>query len=389
MLAVPARNRINPSHRIPSLDGLRAVSILIVLLSHASGTVHFKQLPLSHVWFAFGPFGVKVFFVISGFLITMLLLKEEKARGRISLGNFYFRRAFRILPVAYTFILTLAILSAAGLVFLPKYNLLFAATFTMNHVRQGSWLTGHLWSLSIEEQFYLVWPLVFLIAGAKVREWCCVAAVFIAPLLRAATYYFAPPVFDAMQESLLFMGDAIAMGCLLALWAPRLEASSAWRRVIDSRWFFLAPILAVASYATLNHNLWPGFYFAIGDSVCLVSIAAVVWREIHRIHWSTKFLNFRPVVYVGVLSYSLYVWQQIFLNIFSTQWVNRFPQNLLFAFAAAAVSYHFIETPFLKLRERISERKKLRSAQAARAPGDEAPASVLAAASPGSQEKTF
>ena len=341
-------------HRIPSLDGLRAISILIVMLSHVSGTVNFKQLPFSHMLFSFGPFGVKVFFVISGFLITMLLVKEEKAKGSVSLGKFYFRRAFRILPVAYTFILVLALLAVLGVIYLPKYNLLFAATFTMNHVREGSWLTGHLWSLSIEEQFYLVWPLLFLLSTGRTRERICVAVLLGAPVLRIATYYFAPAVFDAMQESLLFTGDSIAVGCLLALWAPRLKESQWWKNFIESRWFVLTPAIAVAAYSTLNHNLWPGFYFGIGNSICLVCLAAVVWRVIHVPDGTTRFLNSGPLVYIGILSYSLYIWQQIFLNIFSTKWVNHFPQNLLFAFVAAAVSYHFIETPFLKLRERLS-----------------------------------
>ncbi len=365
MTVSSVENRIKKSHRIPSLDGLRALSILIVMLSHVSGTVNFKQLPLSHMLFSFGPFGVKVFFVISGFLITMLLLKEEQAKGRISLGNFYFRRAFRILPVAYTFILTVYILSKAGLVFLPKYNLLFASTFTMNHVREGTWVTGHLWSLSIEEQFYLVWPAFFLLTRAKTRERLCVAVVFLAPILRVLSYYFAPGIFDAMQESLLYSGDAIAMGCLLALWAPRLTESAAWTRLIRSRWFFIAPLVGIAAYSTLNHNLWPGFYFGVGNSVCLFCIAAIIWRVTHYSDWTTSTLNFFPLVYIGVLSYSLYIWQQIFLNILSTSWVNRFPQNLVFSFSAAIVSYHFVETPFLKLRERLSAWKRSRSSASA------------------------
>ena len=115
----------------------------------------------------FGPFGVKVFFVISGYLITTLLIHEECEYGRISIKKFYIRRAFRIWPVAYAFILVAAVLAWMGVITLPVGNLIYASTFTMNHVLIGSWWTGHLWSLAIEEQLYLVWPAIFFIGAQR------------------------------------------------------------------------------------------------------------------------------------------------------------------------------------------------------------------------------
>ena len=334
-----------PSHRIPSLDGLRAISIAIVLAAHAAETQNLRVEPYSHALYGFGAFGVKVFFVISGFLITTLLLNEERKRGRISLGMFYFRRTFRIWPVAYTYILVIALMSAFGLAEIPKHNLIYALTFTMNHAQNGAWITGHLWSLAVEEQFYLLWPLVFLLTGYRGRWMSCLGIVIAAPLLRIGTILYAPRAFDVMQSSLLFLGDAIAIGCLLALFSGPLSKSASAKRFFESRWFFLVPILAVAMYATLQSNLWPKFHFAIGDTISLLCIAATIWRVISWQDWATRILNSRIFVFVGVLSYSLYVWQQIFLDETGRFWINRFPQNLVAAFITAVLSYYVVETP--------------------------------------------
>jgi peptidoglycan/LPS O-acetylase OafA/YrhL len=120
--------------------------------------------------------------------------------------------------------------------------------------------------------------------------------------------------------------------------------------------------MAVAMYATLQSNLWPKFHFAIGNTISLLCVAAVIWRVISWQDWATRILNSRVFVFVGILSYSLYVWQQIFLDESGRFWINRFPQNLVLAFLAAAFSYYVVETPFLRLRERLSSRLRARRA---------------------------
>jgi peptidoglycan/LPS O-acetylase OafA/YrhL len=334
-------------HRIPSLDGCRAISIILVILSHLCDTPSFHSFdPYARMIYHFGPFGVKVFFVISGFLITTLLLNEERKNGRISIKMFYIRRAFRIWPVAYAFILVLAVLAWRNWITLPAHNLLYAATFLINHVQEGSWFTGHFWSLAIEEQFYLVWPLVFL-----------------APLLRTLSYVYQPGIFDAMQQSLLFKGDAIAVGCLLALFSKELETSRMVHCLITLRGFFVIPVISVIMYITLKP--FPVFYWAAGESIALLCIAASIWRVVHVRDLAFWFLNTKWLVTVGVLSYSLYVWQQLFLNPMSASVFNRVPLNLLLVCGVAAFSYHFIESPFLRLRPILAQwfQSRRRSAQ--------------------------
>src|SRR5207249_7673280 len=101
--------------------------------------------------------GVTVFFVISGFLITGLLMREQGRSGQISLKRFYLRRAFRILPAFYTYILLVMACGALGLVEIKKYDAVWAALFTADY-REQPWVLGHSWSLAVEEQFYLLWP---------------------------------------------------------------------------------------------------------------------------------------------------------------------------------------------------------------------------------------
>jgi peptidoglycan/LPS O-acetylase OafA/YrhL len=175
------------SDRLPSLDGLRAISIVIVVGAHAVGTFGAPGWLQPLAFFINGSLGVRIFFCISGFLITYLLLQERKHTGLIDLKAFYVRRALRILPAAYAFIAVLAILTAAGLLRLPACNFVTALTFTKNY---GCVVLAdaHLWSLGVEEQFYLLWP--FIVAPCSPMRTMAVATAlcFVAPLSRGLEY---------------------------------------------------------------------------------------------------------------------------------------------------------------------------------------------------------
>jgi peptidoglycan/LPS O-acetylase OafA/YrhL len=150
--------------RIPSLDGLRGICILLVLAAHVSETSNLPQL-----FFVGGlaPIGLVVFFVLSGFLITTVLMTEHSRAGRISLKNFYLRRFLRIFPVAYLYIAVIALLSFWGVIGLRPHDLTFAVSYLMDFHHDRSWYLGHLWYLTVEEQFYLVWPVTVIILGFR------------------------------------------------------------------------------------------------------------------------------------------------------------------------------------------------------------------------------
>ncbi len=342
----------NGPDRIPSLDGCRAISILLVVVAHLCETPAFQGFtPYSRLMFHFGPFGVKVFFVISGFLITNLLLNEERRHGVVSIKEFYIRRAFRIWPVAYAYLLVVAFLAWRHVIVVAPHHFIYAGTFLMNHIQKANWFTGHFWSLAIEEQFYVVWPIAFLLTARRGRLICCWLILFLAPLLRTVAYLYEPALYGEMQLSLLFMGDAIAIGCLLALLSRELETSRIVHRIIHLRYFFVIPVLSVIMYTALK--LFPVFYFAAGQSIALLCIAATLWKVMHVRDVAFRFLNTWPLVKIGVFSYSLYVWQQLFVNPTSPSVLKYLPLNLLLVCVATTFSYYCVEVPFQRLRPRF------------------------------------
>ena len=181
---IPRTNAESLKSRLPCLDGLRAISIFFVLAAHVQSTLPHKIPRWLNLMIPRGDLGVFVFFVLSGFLITHLLQKEWLATGGISLRNFYLRRILRIFPAFYFFLLTLILLSAFGVLSIARSHFLDAGFFLWNYKQiwdptlgQGNWFLGHFWTLSLEEQFYLLWPL---------SNWLCTH------LLRLMTYCYLP-----------------------------------------------------------------------------------------------------------------------------------------------------------------------------------------------------
>jgi peptidoglycan/LPS O-acetylase OafA/YrhL len=326
--------------RIPSLDGLRALSILMVILGHCVGTVGFPS------WLngfgAYSLLGVRVFFVISGFLITSLLLEEHRRNGAISLRGFYWRRTRRIFPAFYVYVAIVAIA-----VQLPWRDIVHAVTYTTNYHDDPnrSWYVGHLWSLAVEEQFYLLWPAVLCWLGRVRAARVAVLAVLLAPVFRAAGHFLVSD--RLVHEAFPTVMDAIATGCLLALWRPQIQQYGA--RIARHPLLLTVVLLAIAyPYPT------PGFHYVVGYSLSNLIIALLVDRAIVQ-HESTvgRFLNTGPIVWIGTLSYSLYLWQQPFLDRHGTEWFKAFPINILLALACALASYYLVERPCLAPSTRV------------------------------------
>jgi peptidoglycan/LPS O-acetylase OafA/YrhL len=341
---------------VPSLDGVRAISIAFVLVAHLTATRHFPfgLFPLAKL----GEFGVRVFFVTSGFLITSILLKELRRTDSISLARFYFRRALRLFPAAYFFILVISALAAKHLVTLQRWDLFYAITYTMNYHEARGWTLGHLWSLAVEEQFYLLWPITLRILGAVRSVRFLIALLVAAPFLRLASPYVGPAF------NFLIWSDALATGCLLAMLREELAANQYYARLLASRWFFLVPVAALAA----NYVPFTKISWLLMETVMNLSIAASAdWAMRRPATAVGAFLNLPAVSFVGVLSYSLYLWQQIFLNRASSSPYCAFPLNVLLSIAMALVSYLLIEAPFLRFRAVIeSATAKWRQPQSAR-----------------------
>lgn len=347
--------------RIPSLDGWRALAIILVLASHWWASRNLPSLawigPLAHQ----GDLGVRIFFVLSGYLITRLIIAEYDRTGQFSLKDFYIRRSLRILPVYYLYLLILFGLQAAGLYHDTATSWLGALTFTRNVLGSGLSATGHLWSLAIEEQFYLVWPITFAALNLKTR-WRLAVAILVGVAVLAfasrmvgcsGTGFVCQRVLG--EKSVIKYADTLAIGCLAAvLEANRIKSFSA----VTSTWLFHLGVLGLIGTALagrrtgLEHSL-------LVSTQSILTMVAILGSTRADASPLFRMFNARWAVGLGALSYSLYVWHMIFLahfvgdglgSVWFYDWrVWWFPSIL-----AAAVSYTFYERPFLRLKSRLS-----------------------------------
>ena len=332
--------------RIPSLDGLRAISISLVVIGHWVSSHYASDVALSYAIL-----GVRIFFIISGYLITTLLLNEHTRTSTICLRDFYVRRTYRILPAALAFMLPIFVIYWHEL---RWYHAAAAALYLANFDPTRPWFLGHLWSLSVEEQFYFVWPSV-LRKWYRHRVAILVGVVAFAPIYRVFAYLLRLP--GGADETFPAVADILAIGCLLAIFAPRMPK-------IKPRWAFLMllPIALVPTYlaVTRTHTLvllfilWPLMH---------LSIAGIV---LHVVQTPYRFLNLQPVVWLGKISYSLYLWQQLF-----AYGPHHRPWYVLpVAIGLASISYYVVEQPMLRLRERRSREQKTEAPCALAAAGD-------------------
>ena len=329
--------------RIPSLDGLRAISITLVVMGHWMSVRYASQVALSYAIL-----GVRIFFIISGYLITTLLLKEHAKTSTISLRNFYVRRAYRILPAAAAFMLPVFVIYWRDL---RWYHALAAALYFANFDPLRPWFLGHLWSLSVEEQFYFLWPSV-LKKWYRHRVGILLAVVAVAPMYRVLCYALKVP--GGGDETFPAVADNLAIGCLLAIFAARIPRIRSWAGLC-----MLLPIAVVPMFLAVTRSrtllllfvLWPLMH---------VSIAGVL---LHVVQTPYRFLNFAPVVWLGKISYSLYLWQQLFA--FGHQ--SKPVYFLLLALGLACVSYYLVERPMLRLREERQRERRLEAAVASAA----------------------
>ena len=339
----------DPNGRIHSLDGLRAFSIGLVLLGHLAGTVGSPQF-LAGVH-SLGNYGVRFFFVISGFLITWLLLGELDRTGTVNLKKFFTNRVLRIFPAFYAYVGIGAVLGYYGLVELLPGDLLHAATYTMNYHDERAWHLNHTWSLAVEEQFYLIWPFVFLMLGRKYAPALLLSLVLVVPCIRAVMWFGYDMSPTAMMRQFQAVADSLAVGCLMAFLLRSGRLPVLRRPLLRfAAWVLAAVLLAGSAGAYL---IAPAFFYVFGQSLANIGAAVVVYLCIGRKDGVLyRLLNNRAAVFVGTLSYSLYLWQEPFLNSTAAAFPQSYPYNLLFTVAAALTSYFLIEKPFLTLKNR-------------------------------------
>jgi peptidoglycan/LPS O-acetylase OafA/YrhL len=339
--------------RMPSLDGLRAVSIVFVLLAHVAGTAHAPAFFWPEAGGDIGRLGVQVFFVISGFLMTRLLERPLGDDARFSPTAFLQRRVRRIVPAFGVYVAAMALASATGLIALRPRDLLTAATFTMNYHADRAWYLGHLWSLSVEAQFYVLWAATRALVGRAGMLWAALAGLALGPVTRVAVHVLAPDWRWSIGEALPTVIDALAAGALLAVLHDTLTRNGSYLALLRSKALALLPVPVLALNAAMPYLR---FSYPVGQTLMNLLIAVLMHRlMLFPDSAAGRFLNHRAIVGVGAMSYSLYLWQQPFLNRTSASPAAAFPVNLALALAAAFVSYRLAELPAQRVAVRATK----------------------------------
>ena len=344
------------------LAGLRGIAIIFVLLYHL-GINHFLR--RYNCWIL-GRLGVDIFFVLSGFLITTILLKEKVKTNRISLSKFYIRRALRIIPVAYLYLFTIIILN-----YLFNFNLGFQSFIGgflyMKNLPINSFnnkFTDHFWSLSVEEQFYLFFPFILLICTNKTIVIALFSVIFILIFSLLGYHHIGLPFTNKLYNLICKICMFLFWEGPFTLFIGSLFAILSFKNIINleryknnSIFTLLLFILAIAVHSKT-------FYFYtqyLSEFIFDIIIGFIILLSIGARNVFSKFLNYNWLIWLGTISYSIYIWQQAFMLI-PFYWVNQhlFGLNydtlfimvnilrLAMVLIAASISYYFFELKFLK-----------------------------------------
>lgn len=350
---------------IPTLNGLRGIAVLLVLFSHLPQES--KVLEAINYIFQPGYLGIDLFFVLSGFLITRILLFERINEN--PLRNFFIRRFLRIFPIYY---LTLFLI----LVFAPEESLawcfFYISNFYFAFYNLGSPLE-HTWSLAVEEQFYLIWPLlIFFIALQKVRNlilYVILPSIVIMAVI--ATYYGAMSDYRAdriLFRFTIFRVLSLGAGALIAFYEPQIRSyADGVKKVLI---VCILTALLILPLATFVDDPWVQLIKLIGFCAfsVFVVISCILANEFYP--YIKQMLCLKPLIYFGKISYGLYLYHLpifYFLGLYGGYRPENPPSLLVIAtalalsIAAAAISYQIIEKPILRLKNNFTSGKRIKA----------------------------
>ncbi len=366
----------SPAH-VPSLDGLRGLAILLVIPHNLRLLVEPHD-ALSHwltFWFDRGWVGVQLFFVLSGFLITRILLRSRQSEGYFK--AFFMRRTLRIWPLYYgSLALVLWVLPALGVAMRRDPQLdIYLLSFLSNYVHPfhpGAIVMPHFWSLAVEEQFYLVWPIVVWFCAARQLAWVSLALIALTPLVRFALLHAGMST-DVIYEWTPCRMDALAFGAMAAAMLEQQAVLNAMKR--HPRWWTWGPwgLLILGAMATHAYEFISEMQHVLGYTALAMACAALLMRSVladeHGVGKPMNWARWAWLARVGRYSFAMYVWH-VPLNMFvwaplAERWGwTQHPgfglqlayalSGLLVSYVLGVLSYELLEKHFLALKARFT-----------------------------------
>ena len=349
--------------RIPSLDGLRCISILLVIIGHSRFNLY--NIKIANL-------GVRIFFVISSFLIIGILLNDLE-KNRFSLKRFYFKRIMRTFPAFYFYLFLTGVFLYSINIF--EWEQFWRSIFYIenyhprNNWTKVQWFVGHSWSLAVEEQFYIISSLIFVLFQKNLLQKKSLNRIFfftmiISPLLRLSYIFFN----EFLPDFLIFSGgrsfetvaDALAVGGIIVLNKNQIKSSRIFKYLCKN---IIYCVLLIIITELLRSHLIPKeysfklkvIYQLFGQTLGNILIGIIILNVIEYKPKKSivyKLLNNKLSIKIGLLSYSIYLWQQVWLY----NWEIHLIYKYLGIIFSALVSYYMIERPFLNFRDKISNK---------------------------------
>lgn len=349
-----AANHGKRSGYLPTLDGWRAVAILWVFEGHSQP---WSVAGFANNWLrSTGYRGVQLFFALSGLLICARLLDEEQRFESISLRSFYTRRLFRIQPAALTYLAVVSVLMLTGEI-QQVWTPVVGAALMIRDVwpwTATNWQTAHFWSLAVEEHFYLLFP-GFLVLCRRYR--LVLMSVMVVLLELWGNFVLHTPRLQKYAMVISLRGDMVAGGILLGcIFALALRHA----QVLNFAKLYLYPWVALLYTAIVFVRL--ELHHSRTDHALLITVYPVLIAAtmLHPGSLTSRFLELRPLRFIGRISYSLYLWQELFFNYFVPPVPGSFRSHVFLCwcatFACAIASYYLIETPLIRRGHRIAKR---------------------------------
>lgn len=342
--------------RIKSLDFLRGLAIIFTILGHWIG---YSDHPgewtrLASRILPNGYFGVRLFFLISGYIITKIFLSEIRKREKIDVKLFYLKRVIRILPVYFIYLTALFFVNEYLSLGLTKNDFLFPSLFLVCFYHNLDWVVLHFWSLNVEEWFYIVYPflLVFFLRVKSLSKFK--SQISISLIILTVVPYVLVLIYPTSEKFLFRNLIYISVGVYCALYNENIKMFI--RKMPKNLLLFVFGATLIL-YAVFNPHFEDSFSRAAWTDVSTLLATTLVFISFMFVESETKNKMVRSkfgkvISYLGLACYSLYIWQELFLRT-SNDMINQFPLNIILVFVVGLASFEVVEKFFEKIKSKM------------------------------------